>query len=126
MAYKSWSEFKVAWVGALRSGEYRQGKGSLCRPGEKHDSFCCLGVAYDLLVSAGNKGCAWNTDVGSYATLKREDSERIAHDVPKWLQKWLRKMEHDAWDDREQILITLNDDGKSFKKIADWIEKQSP
>ena len=37
-------EMKAKWVEALRSGEYKQGKGALRREG----MFCCLGVLCDL------------------------------------------------------------------------------
>lgn len=37
-----------AWTAALRSGEYKQGKGCLARKQEDHDSYCCLGVLMDL------------------------------------------------------------------------------
>lgn len=33
------------WIRALRSGKYRQGRGKLCRVGER---YCCLGVAAKL------------------------------------------------------------------------------
>ena len=35
------AQLKKVWVEALRSGEYKQGKGMLYRPEETH---CCLGV----------------------------------------------------------------------------------
>lgn len=38
------TEIKKLWVDALRSGEYKQGKGRL----KDEDKFCCLGVLCDL------------------------------------------------------------------------------
>jgi hypothetical protein len=35
-----------AWVAALRSGEYKQGKGQLKTP---EGNFCCLGVANEVM-----------------------------------------------------------------------------
>ena len=37
-------EFKAAWLAALRSGEYTQGRDVLMTPGDP-DRHCCLGVA---------------------------------------------------------------------------------
>jgi hypothetical protein len=34
-------QLRREWIAALRSGEYEQGRGSLCRNGR----YCCLGVA---------------------------------------------------------------------------------
>lgn len=39
-------EVKAAWLTALRSGEYTQGRGKLNKGGE----FCCLGVLCDIAV----------------------------------------------------------------------------
>lgn len=55
-------EVKAAWVAALRSGEYEQGKGQL-----RHiDAFCCLGVLCDIAAKHGVgvwAGDAFDTDV---------------------------------------------------------------
>src|SRR5690348_17476896 len=46
-------QIKAEWVAALRSGEYRQGSGTLR---SDQDEFCCLGVLCDLAVKAGVPG----------------------------------------------------------------------
>ena len=43
------SGIKKRWLKALRSDEYVQGNGQLCRENSKHDYFCCLGVLCDVL-----------------------------------------------------------------------------
>lgn len=50
------------WAVALRSGEYRQGTGSL-RTGNK---FCCLGVYGDLCVKKGLASWKDDTTTGRY------------------------------------------------------------
>lgn len=72
-------EIKAKWVAALRSGEYKQGRGQL-RIG---DRFCCLGVLCDLHGRAnrsewrGNEydGCefALSETVQEWAGLKCEN-----------------------------------------------------
>jgi len=42
------------WIAALRSGQYRQGTGTLRWPDEDGDRFCCLGVACEVL------GASWD------------------------------------------------------------------
>ena len=89
-------EFKAAWVAALRSGKYEQGRGVM----RKGDRFCCLGVACDLIDPGawgdGRFGMGWN---GSESP-----------DLP-------------FINTNEFVnLVVLNDDGSSFEKIADYIE----
>src|SRR5579872_462210 len=35
---------KEKWVSALKSGEFRQTTGSLCRTSSEENQYCCLGV----------------------------------------------------------------------------------
>jgi hypothetical protein len=48
---------KAEWLKALRSGEYEQAEGKLCRPagyeGKPNDTFCCLGVLTDVAIKLG-------------------------------------------------------------------------
>ena len=136
--YRSMKSFKKAWVKALRSGEYIQGQGTLCTAGEKHDNFCCLGVAANLLVLAsGNyqwietqyfgvtrhrfwkKGKGRNKENAPVNTFR----ENVA---PKWLMDWLNTQVRTPYGTtgRQDALINLNDRLKlPFNKIADMIEK---
>lgn len=43
-------KFKKKWIAALRSGDYDQGKGALCRVTKEGAKYCCLGVAYEILL----------------------------------------------------------------------------
>jgi hypothetical protein len=60
-------EIKARWVAALRSGEYKQGKGNLRISDHRlsDDVFCCLGVLCDLAVKAELPGL----DVGLIQAL---------------------------------------------------------
>jgi hypothetical protein len=99
---------KSKWLRALRSGEYKRGKGSLkeevlvkseyCSTGEFKDTyetrFCCLGVARDCGLTRRHS----NGDEFVRSTF-----------LPQKVQKTLARM---------------NDSGDySFNRIADWIEK---
>ena len=90
-------EFKALWIETLRSGIYKQCKGAL----RNGDTFCCLGVACDLIDKDGWEdgpfGMGWN----GYES----------DDLPFILS------------DESHILVGLNDTaGLSFEEIADYIE----
>lgn len=99
-------ELKEKWVDALRSGRYEQGQGLLRTTG---DRYCCLGVLVDIADPDGweqgesywyYKGNARMIDLGYEGVLERV----IALSVMEGL-------------------AAMNDDGRSFDKIAAWIEE---
>jgi hypothetical protein len=99
------------WIAALRSGKYKQGKNAL----RTHDRFCCLGVLCDL--NAKDGGAPWeapakNNTSGFYAYGDRE--LRLPDDLANYLKL-------NAYDVDE--LIYKNDNGSSFKEIANFLEK---
>lgn len=90
-------EFKALWIEALRSGKYKQGRGALRRG----DTFCCLGVACDLIDPD-----AW------------EGGEAMDWDGYRSNGLFVPFM---ATSDSCE-LARLNDKGYSFDEIADFIE----
>lgn len=116
--FRSMNSFKKAWLKALRSGEYVQGHNALCIKGGDHDHFCCLGVAFDVLVLNGHD-VEWK-DYGTNHLHAVSDTAgnngRIDNVAPPWLKKWLHT------DSREDKLIRANDRGTPFAKLADQIE----
>lgn len=103
------------WVEALRGGEYKQIVGSLKQSG----GYCCLGVLCDL------DGAGWTPQLAYKAgpvysagpsvhgseihTLSEEREERL-------------EIEHGIVGQ----VIYMNDSGKTFAEIADWIEANVP
>lgn len=115
--YRSMKSFGRAWLKALRSGAYRQGRHLLLREGKAHDRFCCLGVAADLLVRDAPKRYSWTEDCAIFGKQTGGASdERLLQSAPKWMQGWLL--------DHECDLVAMNDGGRSFDYIADWIEER--
>jgi hypothetical protein len=98
-------EVKQKWCAALRSGEYRQGKGRLKRKERGVEEFCCLGVLCDIY--SKETGTPW---LGQ-------------HMHQSWLYPHYKVRE---WAVVEEIkcdsLACMNDAGKSFEEIADYIE----
>jgi hypothetical protein len=131
--YKSWAEFKRAWTKALRSGRYKQGKEYLVN---EKDEFCCLGVAANLLIEAGHKGewfkdrsNAWEGRERWYFGHKRgryDDCTLALTPVPAWLREKLYDSPEgdEGHPDFEDALMQKNDNGVSFKKIADYIDRE--
>lgn len=90
-------EFKEKWLVALRSGEYKQ-----CIEALHHNGgHCCLGVAE--IVSGFNSECRENL-------VLEGDNFPKAIIGPAYRNK------------NVGILTKMNDNGKSFLEIADWIE----
>lgn len=89
-------EVKKLWVEALRSGNFKQGRGFL-QPTE--DKYCCLGVLCRLPGSP------------------RENEKRLSGSFPgKDVYDWSSLIFINA-------LVEMNDvEEKSFDKIADYIE----
>ena len=109
--------FKKKWLEALRSGKYKQCNGTLCYDGR----YCCLGVAGKV---AGMRD----------STLQLNDSfdADVKQDGRSWwigsLKNMKRKIPNILHGDGDSdvvvsTLIDMNDTGKSFSEIADYIEE---
>ena len=104
--------FKAKWIAALRSGEYKQGRSFL----RKEDNFCCLGVALDLL------GVEWKK---SPYTLNEGTVFRCGTDDGVLPFKYARQLgiAQSGQIEDYSALAAMNDAGKSFLEIADFIEQ---
>lgn len=96
-------EVKDKWVEALRSGKYKQGKTTL-RTG---DHFCCLGVLCDI------SGLAEWRSMPYQRYLYSELELFLPEDVTDWAEIYAGQYE----------LSEMNDQGRSFTQIADYIEE---
>lgn len=97
-------EIAEKWCTALRSGEYKQGLGSLCC----EDKYCCLGVLCELAVKEG----------------AIEEYEKANSFPPEKVLKWSGlKTENGYIRSAATSLVQLNDsDFYDFNQIADIIE----
>ncbi len=103
-------KFKAKWLKALRSGKYKQGKGALHRDG----NFCCIGVECHL---HGVSIKAMDKRPGNGGTKSSFDK------IPKYMDAINGKYGNSMSLPPVQVLIEMNDGGKSFKQIANWIER---
>jgi hypothetical protein len=103
------AEIKQQWVVALRSGQYKQGRGKLRRQTPEGDRYCCLGVLCDLL--AADKWTVYDGE--EYFAI-----DGFVAFPPKELRA------RAGFDGKiENQLVMLNDaEGYGFHQIADWIE----
>ena len=104
------------WVADLRSGKYKQGKGSLNCDGK----LCCLGVACEVAIQNGVKVQVIKTKIddasydGGFGFLPES--------VRDWLGLRTVDGEYKTGDCHYTSLAKLNDKGKTFAEIADIIE----
>jgi hypothetical protein len=89
-------ELKAKWVKALESGRYKQGKNRLSGGGY----FCCLGVLRDIAFK------------GEHCSVQGDYANLLSRDIQK--RAGLKK-------GTQNVLARMNDAGKTFKQIANWI-----
>ena len=105
-------EIKEKWIAALRSDEYKQGRGYL----RKNEEFCAMGVLCDVVSpeSWEQIGLGYYVEPGYYRMQLRTMS------APESVVSAAELHSADA-----QIIEQMNDDNKlSFENIADWIERR--
>lgn len=109
-------EFKAKWLAELRSGKHKQGRNTMYDTAT--DGLCCLAVAG--LVCGLSKDEMAGVDI---------ITQRLRNDVPEKklaLSKKAADLHYPemlaAMDSVGKDLAEMNDDGKSFSEIADWIE----
>lgn len=99
---------KEKWIAALRSGEYTQAQNRLrIKNGDNSFSYCCLGVLCNIIDPDGWK----DADCWLY------DGKEQAG-IPSALCGPYDISLRSQWD-----LAEMNDNGKNFTEIADYIEK---
>ena len=104
------AEIKARWVEALRSGKYQQGRAALRSLEER---FCCLGVLCDLYSPS-----EWTTNgTTTNGTTRYFHRGSLSAFIGADFRAQMGLSDAEAW-----TLARMNDDGKSFSNIADYIE----
>ena len=102
---------KESWIKALKSGEFKQGKGYLERDGK----YCALGIL--SLLSLVEGPCTYNQIDGH----GRFDNKRftLSYNTLTWAGMDLEDFKVDVIYEGESTTIAdLNDRGLSFKELA--------
>jgi hypothetical protein len=114
-------EFKTHWVAALRSGKYKQATDVLK---STSGGFCCLGVACDI------NGVEWETDYNPHIDYPRIQTVNggvympYEEDLPEDVYSVLFQELIPRQDVYVAVYLSvMNDGGRSFSEIADWIEE---
>lgn len=117
------SEVKSKWIAALRSGEYAQGSGSLVDTQEEDGTqqFCCLGVL-GLICGITIDDMERQSDLGD---VEREDLLGPWNDPADHARSFMsdNPATHTTL---QRKLAGMNDTGKTFPEIADWIDTNVP
>lgn len=134
-------ELRKQWLAALRSGNYKQGRNYLCRYAETNNedeeaelTYCCLGVLLDLtkerLDIKVNKEIDKNC-VTFICGAELNGSAYYTTGVPDQVKELigLRSREgrihvesyNDYWPGCSSLAV-MNDSGRTFQEIADYIE----
>lgn len=107
------ANIKKQWVEALRSGKYEQGSGSLRLENHGTSLHCCLGV---LCENVPDDLVKWDDEIEEFYFKK----DPVSHEN-EFIEPILEEVGFD--EDVMRHLAKMNDDGKTFLEIADWIEK---
>jgi hypothetical protein len=115
------TEFKEKWLEALRSGKFKQGISRLHNLGS--DKYCCLGVACRIM-HPKIKLHSFNYIVNKIGAKKvpsilKDNCKK----VPSILKDNCNVIDTLKTNDLTCKLADMNDKGRSFKQIANWIEK---
>ena len=115
------------WISALRSGHYKKTKDVLKKVGRnQNESFCALGVLCDIYQKEHVRTLPEEKTEEDFG-VKCVSIDGATTNLPKKVMKWAGIKDRDCVlfnENGERTDIpTLNDDGVSFKKIADIIEK---
>ena len=108
---------KETWIKALKSGEFKQGKGYL----ESDGKYCALGILSLLSLVEGQ--CTYNQVDG----LGRFDNKRytLSYNTLTWAGMDLEDFKADVLTEGELTSIAdLNDRGLSFQKLAQIIDQK--
>ena len=108
---------KKKWLAALRSGKYKQGRGALR---SKNNEYCCLGVLCDI--HSRDNNIEWNDN--KLDDLKSYLEYRLG--LPPKVCQWAEIDEIGEYLSKKKprSLAQQNDLGKTFKQIANIIQKK--
>ena len=129
---ESREEWIKRWVDALRSGEYKQGKGYLHN---SSDEFCCLGVLSDLAVKEGVMP-KWELVDAQSGPLRSVEKVYACDGAMRYMPDAVMELVglnstfgsfyvSDGGETAVDSLAARNDQGNTFEQIA-WLIASRP
>lgn len=110
---------KDKWIKALRSGKYEQAQGYLRVEEDGVEKFCCLGVFCDIIASE-----KWICEDLLYSKKYSYEGKSAFPDLTFINFVKLKKVdEYEVEQQFAHLAENMNDKGKTFKQIANYIEK---
>jgi hypothetical protein len=115
---------KQKWVAALRSGDYKQGRGALRTGSVGALEYCCLGVLCEIALKETGEG-VW--DYNSFIFRESRDMSYVPDKVKEWAG--MSSSNPNIYgmligSAKVNSLAGANDLGLTFEEIADIIEKE--
>lgn len=132
-------EAKAEWLRLLRSGEYPQGHGTLCRLLDGNVEFCCAGVLCEVAKKAGivrSEEIGTRTRYHDASNLGDHSTVLLPRRVRDWANldsmyinvpmrpEYSERLSAHYKDAVVVGLVELNDNGFTFAEIADIIERE--
>lgn len=108
------ADIKKEWTEALRSDKFKQCKGRLKKVFGGPTRHCCLGVLCEIKNLEESERIIEGSE---YINFKMNDESSFS-DLPNVFAEYVGIPVL-----KEQMLMKMNDEGKSFNEIADWIEE---
>jgi hypothetical protein len=117
------TEIKTRWLHALRSGEYTQTVEMLRRTlTDGGSGYCCLGVLAEVL-EPGKLNTYYGEDFLDENITNNEEFIAVHGLEALCAEVDNSKSEYAPGSTYEDVLVNMNDGGKTFAEIADWIEE---
>lgn len=113
-------KFKEKWIAALRSGKYKQTYGFLYN--SDNDGFCCIEVAANIC-GIGKEKLDNHSLVNKIYDLTIYNIVKKTKKFPSILYGHMNKNDKLEYNPIVEKLASYNDNGKSFKWIASYIER---
>jgi len=114
-----------AWVRALESGEYKQGREYLCQVRDGGRRYCCLGVLCEVASIPGTELTVTNSDGGTRNVVMFDGMDNGSYYfLPRIIDNFLGIGSLGMLKRSVGVsLANMNDEGESFKRIADTIRQ---
>ena len=114
-------EVAEKWVEALRSGQFKQGKGVL----KNQAGYCCLGVLCEIS-GLGKFETSYNDHYNCFV-FREADGPKACNYLPPQVQAWAGLRNHNPAipskvDTPAAQLAKMNDDGATFDELATLID----